>query len=246
MKIFIADNYNGLSEQAAKEVILLMKERKNPLICTASGDTPAGLYKCIVDKFIKKEINFSDWSFIGLDEWTGMNGSDEGSCRFHLNNQLFGPLRVTDDRIFFFDGRAKDLEKECDSAENFILHHGGIDVAILGLGMNGHIGMNEPGTSPALRSHVTSLDPITQKTGQKYFKKHQTLTDGITLGLATLLDAKHIVLLISGSHKAGIVKQMLESEISEKLPASLLRKHPGLKIYLDNEAASLIQPGQNE
>jgi galactosamine-6-phosphate isomerase len=241
MKIFIADNYNDLSEQAAKEVMLLMQERKNPLICTASGDTPAGLYQAIVNKVSKKQSDISNWSFIGLDEWTGMNGKDEGSCRFHLNNQLFYPLQVPDDHVFFFDGRAKDLQEECSNAELFILHHTIIDVAILGLGMNGHIGMNEPGTSPTLHSHITTLDPITKKTGQKYFKNEQKLTDGITLGLATLLQAKHIILLVSGLHKAGIVKQVVEGEISGQLPASLLRNHPGLKVYLDKEAGSLLQ-----
>ncbi|MDP4262749.1 MAG: glucosamine-6-phosphate deaminase [Bacteroidota bacterium] len=241
MEIFIADTYPDLSKQAANDLVQLMRSRKHPLLCTASGDTPAGLYKNIVDKVAKKELDISGWFFVGLDEWTGMNGDDEGSCRFHLNNQLFRPLQVADNKIFFFDGRAKDLHKECEDAENFIVQQGGIDVAILGLGMNGHIGMNEPGTSQSLRSHVTALDPITQQTGQKYFKKQQQLTGGITLGLATLLDAKHIILLVSGSHKAGIVKKILDEKISEQVPGSLLRQHPGLKIYLDADAAKEIQ-----
>jgi galactosamine-6-phosphate isomerase len=105
--------------------------------------------------------------------------------------------------------------------------------------MNGHIGMNEPGTSPSLRSHVTALEPITQKVGQKYFKEQQHLTEGITLGLATLMESKHIILLISGSHKAEIVRRLIKKEISKQLPASLLRNHSGLKIYLDKAAAQL-------
>jgi galactosamine-6-phosphate isomerase len=241
MEIFVTDTYEDLSKQAADDLVQLLQSKKYPLLCTASGDTPAGLYKNLVGKFIKKELDTPDWYFIGLDEWTGLNGQDEGSCRFHLNNQLFRPLQVADDKIFFFDGRATDLDKECKDAENFIIQRKGIDISILGLGMNGHIGMNEPGTSPSLRSHVTALDPITQKTGQKYFKEQQQLTDGITLGLATLLESRYIFLLVSGSHKAGIVKKVLEDEVSEQLPGSLLRQHPGLKIYLDKEAAKLIQ-----
>ncbi len=103
--------------------------------------------------------------------------------------------------------------------------------------MNGHIGMNEPGTSAALRSHVTALDPITKETAQKYFKEQRQLTNGVTLGLATLMEARYIILLVSGAHKAGIVKKILEDEISEQIPGSLLRNHPGLNIYLDAEAA---------
>jgi glucosamine-6-phosphate isomerase len=239
MEIFIAYTYEGISKKAANDVIEIMRSFKNPLLCVASGDTPAGLYKEIVDKVNKNELDSSDWSFVGLDEWIGLNETDEGSCQFHLNNQLFHPLQIAKSKICFFDGRAKDLNKECEDVESFILQYGGINVSILGLGMNGHIGMNEPGTSPSLRSHVTALEPITQKVGQKYFKEQQQLTEGITLGLATLMESKHIILLISGSHKAEIVRRLIKKEISKQLPASLLRNHSGLKIYLDKAAAQL-------
>jgi glucosamine-6-phosphate isomerase len=241
MKLFITDTYTELSEQAAEDLVQLTATKDTPLVCTASGDTPAGLYKAFFDKVKRKEAAISGWYFLGLDEWVGMNGDDEGSCRFHLNNQLFRPLQIANDQIIFFDGRAKDLEKECESVESFIYQHGGMDVAIVGLGMNGHIGMNEPGTSPNKHSHVTQLDPVTQKVGQKYFSKQQELTAGITLGLGTLMEAKHILLLVSGTHKAAIVRQVLEGDITEKVPASLLRNHPGLRIYLDKEAAQLLE-----
>lgn len=240
MKIFVADTYEELSKQAADDAITLLQPIKKPLICPASGDTPAGLYKFLTDK---NEVDTSKWLFVGLDEWVGMNGNDEGSCRFHLDNQLFNPLRVSPKRVCFFNGRATDPDKECSEVEQFILAQEGIDLAILGLGMNGHIGMNEPGTSAALRSHVTELDPVTKSTAQKYFKEQRQLTTGITLGLATLAEAWNIFLMVTGAHKAGIVKKMLEDEISEEVPATLLRNLPGLSIYLDAAAAKLIQPG---
>ncbi len=187
-------------------------------------------------------MDISNWSFVGLDEWIGMNAGDEGSCRYHLNTQLFQPLQIAENKICFFNGRITEANKECEYIESFIRQHGGIDVSILGLGMNGHIGMNEPGTLPSLRSHVTALEPITQKTGQKYFKEQRQLTEGITLGLATIMESKHIILLVSGSHKAEIVQRLIKEKISEQLPGSLLRNHPGLKIYLDKAAAQLILP----
>lgn len=245
MKIVAADAYEAMSQQAADDVIQLMRARTQPLICTASGDSPAGLYKELVKRVNTKQVDVSDWFFVGLDEWAGMNGNDEGSCRYHLNNQLFNPLRVTDERLSFFDGRANDLEKQCDEVESFIKSHGGIDVAIVGLGMNGHVGMNEPGTSAALRTHVADIDPITQNTGQKYFKEKTQLTHGITLGIATIMEARHIVLVVSGRHKAQIVQQVLEGEISEALPASFLRHHEDLSVYLDKEAASLMHSIKN-
>jgi glucosamine-6-phosphate isomerase len=240
MKRFITGSYAEFSQLAAEDLVQLTANKNAPVVCTASGDTPSGLYKALFDKVKVKHADVQDWYFIGLDEWVGMNGDDEGSCRFHLNNQLFTPLQIAGERIIFFDGKARDLAKECETVESFIFQHGGMDVAIVGLGMNGHIGMNEPGTSPNKRSHVTVLDPITQKVGQKYFKQAQELTAGITLGLGTLMESKYIMLLVSGSHKAPIVQQVLEGEITENVPASLLRNHPGLRIYLDKEAAQLL------
>jgi len=119
---------------------------------------------------------------------------------------------------------------------------GGITAAIVGLGMNGHVGMNEPGTSPELYSHIAEIDTETQKVGQKYFKEQQHLSHGLTLGIASLMKARHIILLVNGAKKAQIVQKVLEGEISESLPASLLRKHPDLKVYLDKEAASMLPP----
>jgi glucosamine-6-phosphate isomerase len=240
MKIFIGDSYEAMSTQAVDDILALTQTVAHPVVCTASGDTPAGVYKELISQVHQKNIDVSGWYFVSLDEWVALNGDDEGSCRFHLNNQLFNPLQVAKDKIAFFDGRAKDPETECQSVEYFIRQHGGITVAILGLGMNGHVGMNEPGTSPVLHSHVTDLASQTQTIGQKYFKKQQQLSRGITLGIATLMEARDILLLVSGRHKAEIVQQVLEGEISEQLPASLLRRHPGLRVYLDKDAAGLL------
>ncbi len=242
MEVFIADTYEDISNQAADVVIQLMTSVEDPLLCPASGDSPVGLYKELVEKIHKNEVNVFSWHFVGLDEWAGMNGSDEGSCRFHLNNQLFNPLRISKEQICFFDGRADDLHSECEKTESFIAEHEGIQVAIVGIGTNGHVAMNEPGTPPALRSHVADIDPVTQQAGQKYFKEPKLISQGITLGLATLMEAQHIILVANGSHKAEIVKRLITEEISEQLPATLLRNHPSLKIYLDREAAQLI-PG---
>jgi len=188
----------------------------------------------------KKELSVDNWLFLGLDEWVGMNAADEGSCRHHLDLELLGPLQIPEGRICFFDGRASDLEAECQRIEKFINDHGGIDVAVLGLGMNGHIGMNEPGVSVNTRSHVIDLHPTTKAVGQKYFKEEKELAQGITLGVTTLLDANNLIVVISGKHKADIAQKIIEEEISENLPATLLRNHPALKIYLDSDAASKI------
>lgn len=241
MKIFIEEDYELMSCRAADEVMHIAEPIKNPVLCTATGDSPKGLYKEMIDRIGKKNIDVSGWYFVGLDEWLGMNGKDEGSCRFHLNNDLLNPLRVRENRICFFDGSAKNIENEIQKTDDFIKAQGGIDMIIVGLGMNGHIGMNEPGTDSSLHSHISEIDIITQKTGQKYFAKQQNLSHGITLGIASVMEARNVILLANGYKKAEIIQKVLEGEISEKIPASLLRKHKNFSIYLDKEAAGLLQ-----
>jgi galactosamine-6-phosphate isomerase len=238
MQIIISKDFETFSDKATHAITEIMAKQQNPLICVASGDSPSGIYKNIVAQVQSNELTIDHWHFLGLDEWVGLNGEDEGSCRWHLNRELFTPLQIKKDSICFFNGASDNLEQECADTESYIQKQGGIEIAILGLGMNGHIGMNEPNTPIGSRSHIIALDPITKTVGQKYFNKPQPLTKGITLGIATLLEAKHILLIVGGAKKADIVKQVIEGPISEYIPASLLRNHPNCSIYLDEAAAS--------
>ncbi|MEO6893737.1 MAG: glucosamine-6-phosphate deaminase [Ginsengibacter sp.] len=241
MELFVYDNYETMSAEAAKKVMQLIDLKKDAVFCTASGDSPKGLYKEFVEQIQKNKTDISNLNFIGLDEWLGMNGGDEGSCRFHLDNQLFRPLKINKNKISFFDGRAHFPEQECERVDKTILSLNGIDLAIVGLGMNGHVGMNEPGTSSSLHSHVAKIDPITQQVGQKYFKERKEIPGGLTLGIANLMEAKNVMLVVNDSRKAGILKQVLEEEISEKFPASFLRNHPNFSVYADSDATRLLK-----
>lgn len=240
MNLVINDTYDEMSHKAASDLLNFIEGKENPLLCTASGDSPKGMYKKLINQVKEKGINISGWKFLSLDEWAGMNGDDEGSCRFHLNNDLFGPLNIADSNITFFDGKNAKPEEECKRIENFINDNGGIVVAVVGLGVNGHVGMNEPGTSSNSRSHVAEIASSTQAIGQKYFTKGKSLTHGLTLGIASLIDASHIMLLVSGDNKAAAVQKMIEEEISTQLPASLLRNHKSFHVYLDTAAASQL------
>ncbi len=244
MKIIINDSYKDMSEQAANDLIALMDHSESKLVCLASGDTPSGLFAELVNRQKTRQVDVSDWKFVGLDEWGGMNGSDEGSCRYHIDKQFFNPLHIAESNICFFDGR-KDLEAECKRTEAFIQQQNGIEVVILGLGLNGHVGMNEPGASLETHSHVAAIDEETQRVGQKYFTSPHDISQGITLGLGNIMEARHVILLVSGAHKAAIVKRIIEEESSDMIPASLLRSHPSLTIYLDKEAASLLNKPTN-
>jgi galactosamine-6-phosphate isomerase len=241
MKLVVADTYDDSSRQIADAIISSVKDAANPLLCVASGDSPKGAYRELVNRFHQNELHVANWYFVALDEWLGMNGTDEGSCRYHLDQQLFYPLQIAEEKICFFDGRTKDLAAECKRVESFIKEQDGIDVAIVGLGMNGHVGMNEPGTPPDLHAHVATLDSVTQQVGQKYFKQQQQLSGGLTLGVANLMEARKLFLVVNGRHKAEVVQKLLSGPVSEQLPASFLLRHPNLSIYLDKEAAALIK-----
>lgn len=239
MEINISNSYREMCSKALAQLIAITGNMQQPLVCPASGSTPEGLYRQMVAAVKQQALDISNWNFVGLDEWLGMNGSDEGSCRQSLDEQFFNAIPVAANKICFFDGRADNPQDECDKVEAFIAQHGVIDVAIVGLGTNGHVAMNEPGTSASSRSHISDIAPETQAVGQKYFSSPKTITRGITLGIATLLQSKHILMLVNGSKKAAIVQKMLREPASEALPATLFLQHPNLHIYLDEEAAAL-------
>jgi galactosamine-6-phosphate isomerase len=239
--ICIEADYNALSVKAAADFFEMIPKTGKTLICPASGDSPTGLYREIVGHTLATGMNIADWRFVGLDEWVGMDGDDEGSCRNYLNKQLFYPLSIPDTHICFFEGKSTNLKAECEKTDAYINTNGGIDIAIVGLGMNGHIGFNEPGVSPLLRSHIIDLQTTTKQVGQKYFNNQKELSKGISIGLATLMEADHIILIVSGQHKAPIVQKMLREPISAELPGSLLLTHSSLHIYLDKAAATLLQ-----
>jgi glucosamine-6-phosphate isomerase len=240
MEIIVEPTYEALGERAAADLLRIVTTIEKPLICPTSGSTPAALYKALVQQVKKQNIDYSNWYFVGLDEWGGMNAQDKGSCRDFVDTELFKPLGIKEDKIAFFDGRAANLESECQRVEEFIREHGGITVAVVGLGMNGHIGMNEPGTPVATRSHVAKIAEETQRIGQKYFDTPKTLSNGLTLGLGTLLDAKHLFLMVNGAKKAPVVKRIVEETPTEELPATMLRQHPDFRIYLDSDASKLL------
>jgi galactosamine-6-phosphate isomerase len=240
MQYIIEPTYEAMAERAAADLLHLVQDTKTPLICPTSGSTPAALYNALVKLLQKENVDYSQWRFVGLDEWAGMNGEDAGSCRHFVDQTLFQPLSVEEEQICFFDGRAADLERECTRVETFIRQQSGITIAIVGLGLNGHVGMNEPGTPASLRAHVAQLAEETQAVGQKYFDSAKDLSKGLTLGLATLIEAKHLFLVANGTKKAAIVRKIVHKAPGEALPATLLKNHPGFRLYLDAESAALL------
>jgi len=198
MKRFITGSYAEFSQLAAEDLVQLTANKNAPVVCTASGDTPAGLYKALFDKVKVKHADVQDWYFIGLDEWLGIPPENEGSCRFFFESLLLKPLNFASSQIHLFDAMSPNPLQECRKMDQLILAKGGIDLMIVGVGMNGHIGFNEPGVSFSNYSHVIDLDETTISVGQKYFKGPVVLMQGITLGLKHLVESKKVFLIANG------------------------------------------------
>lgn len=240
MELKIYHDYQTLSEHAADEILQEVKNHPHAVICLASGDTPRLTYRLMVEKSISQKVDFKKVTFIGLDEWMGIPPENEGSCHYFLYENIFKALQIEPNHIHLFDGLSTDPEKEVEKMNSVISHKGGLDLMVVGVGMNGHIGFNEPGVSPDLYAHVAPLDEITKSVGQKYFKLQTSLTHGITLGLKHFMQSEKVILIANGEKKAPIIQRALEGNISTEFPASLILRHPNPVVMIDQGAASLL------
>lgn len=241
MQLNIYKDYNELSAQAANEIIELIKIKPDAVLCLAAGDTPRLAYTLMAKKAGDEKIDFTRCSFIGLDEWVGIPPQNAGSCRYFLQTTIFTPMRIATAQINLFDAMSADLDKECVKMNTRILEKGVIDLMLVGVGMNGHIGFNEPGVLVSNNAHVIDLDEVTQSVGQKYFSEPVAIKKGITLGLNQLLQSKKAILMANGSKKATVIRRALEGEINTEMPASIIRKHTNGIVMIDEEAASLLK-----
>lgn len=240
MKLKRFKNYQELSEFAASDIANAIKTKPSLVLCMASGDTPKLTVELLVKKLKEERIDHSRITFIGLDEWVGLPPSNTGSCHYFFQNKLIGPLQLKPSQYFLFNALADDLKNECKKMDTFINEKNGIDIMLVGIGMNGHIGFNEPGASFSNLSHVIELDEITKSVGQKYFTEKMELGQGITIGFKHLLNAKKVFLMANGSKKAEVIKKTVEGPVTENFPASIMQQHKDGVILIDDEAASLL------
>jgi len=240
MKISIYSDFDGMSKAVADLIAEEIRRKPSALLCLPSGESPTGIFRYLARYASEGTVNFRDARFVGLDEWVGMDGRHEGSCRHYMDAHLFGPLAIRPEQIRFFDALSPDLDEECKKMDDHISRQGPIDIMMVGLGLNGHIGLNEPGADPGSYSHHSPLDPLTVQVAQKYFQQETPLREGITLGLQHFREAAIPILIAGGHKKAAIVARVLEGEITEQVPASIIRSLVAGKVFLDREAASQL------
>ncbi|MCS2167084.1 glucosamine-6-phosphate deaminase [Scandinavium manionii] len=240
MKTHISPDYSQLCQAVAQNVIHCVNAKPDALICIAGGDTPLGVFAALVEAQKQGRVDFSRTQFLGLDEWLGLGKADKGSCREMVWHHFFDKLTLRDEQICFFDGLTANPQTECQRVDGYIEQHGPIDCIVLGIGMNGHIGFNEPGVSLDNTCHVVTLDAITQAVSVKYFDTPREIKQGISLGLKTILAAKNIVVMASGEKKAAIVAKTVNHPASRDIPSTLVKTVPQASLYVDNAAASAL------
>ena len=228
-----------MSHAAAEDFIERVARIRRPLICLPSGRSPMSFLKILRGHYQRAD-SLPDWYFVGLDEWVGIGEHEQGSCRYFFDEHLFRPLGIGDERVSFFNGLSEDLQAECKRTELFIKDHGGIDLCVLGIGTNGHLGLNEPGADRHAAMFISNLTSSTIEAAQAYFDRPREVTMGVTLGLSTLLASRHIFLLASGQSKAEIIRKVVEEPITSEVPGSWLQEHPSTAIYLDGAAAASL------
>jgi glucosamine-6-phosphate deaminase len=240
MTVKIYPNYSSLSQAAANLVIDYIQKKPNSLVCIASGDTPKDVCANLVEASKNNQIDFSEATFIGLDEWVGMDENDKGSCKFFVYENLFNPLKLEPSKIKYFDAKSTNLQGECDKINDFIAQNGGLDIMLVGVGLNGHIALNEPHTPFTSYAHISQLEEMTKEVGQKYFTQKTALTEGITLGLGHFSEAKLPILMASGAKKAPIIYDALTNQVTEALPASIVQIIEHSFVLLDKDAGDAL------
>jgi glucosamine-6-phosphate deaminase len=241
MKIYVVKDYEEASRSGARIIADQIKEKKDSVLGLATGSSPLGIYEILVEKCKKGEISFKDISTVNLDEYKGLNELDKNSYHYYMNENLFSKVDIKTENIYLPNGMALDLDKECERYEKVIEDIGGIDLQLLGLGENGHIGFNEPGTPFTEKTHVVDLTESTIQADSRLFEKIEDVPrQALSMGIATIMSAKKILLIATGEKKADALAKVVNGKVTEDLPGSVLQNHKDVTIICDEAAAAKL------
>ncbi len=235
-KTYLEDDFESMSRKSAQLVAQAVRDKPDALISLPAGSTALETFRIFKRMSDKDEVDFSKSHFVALDEWLDLADESE-NCDAFMRKNFYEPLDIPDERVTRFDIHADDLDAACQAVDDVIFANGGIDVMLLGVGMNGHLGLNEPGSNFSQYSKVVELDDTTMQVGQKYFKGGMTLTRGITLGVHHMFGAGRVILQAGGPHKADIIEKIYRTPPTEQIPATVMKLLPQGMVVLDRDAA---------
>jgi glucosamine-6-phosphate deaminase len=242
MEVIIQPSPAECAAMGARIFGKLLEQKADAVLGLATGSTPVPLYGELVRLHRDGQLDFSGATSFNLDEYIGLPGDHPCSYRYFMQQELFKDINIKPDRTHVPDGLADDVDGHCKAYEQAILDCGGIDLQVLGLGTDGHIGFNEPGSSLGSRTRIKTLTGKTREDNARFFERIEEVPRHcITMGVATIMDCRQILLFAFGEGKADIIAKAIEGPVSAMVPASVLQMHPDVKIFIDDAAASRLK-----
>lgn len=241
IRLIVVKNYDELSTQAGQIIAEIVKKNPNAKLGLATGSSPLGIYKYLINKYEAKEISFANIQTFNLDEYCNLPVEHPQSYYTYMNTNLFNHIDIKKENIHLPKGNG-NLRENCDNYNN-LLSQNQVDIQLLGIGGNGHIGFNEPFTPFNIETHIVNLTEKTRNDNKRFFNDNleEVPKQAITMGISNILDAKKILLIANGKGKAKAIKRLIEGEINTEVPATSLRTFPGeVIVIIDEEAASLL------
>ena len=247
IRIYKAKDYNDLSRKAANIISAQIIMKPNCVLGLATGSSPIGTYKQLVDWYKKGDLDFREVHTVNLDEYKGLGGENKESYRFFMNSNLFDQVNIDKQNTNVPNGLATDAEAECDRYNKLIRQLGGIDLQLLGIGHNGHIGFNEPEEAFEKETHLVTLTESTIEANARLFDKQEEVPRyAFTMGIKSIMQAKKILIIASGEDKAQIMRDAFFGPVTPQIPASILQIHNDLTIVADEAALSLTNLKGNQ
>lgn len=241
MKVYCGEDYKEMSRKAANIISAQVILKPDCVLGLATGSSPVGTYEYLVDWYNKGDLDFSKVTSVNLDEYKGLPGDNDQSYRYFMELHLFNLVNIDKSRTFVPNGLEPDSDKACADYDETVKDAGGMDLQLLGLGHNGHIGFNEPAADFAKGTHCVDLAESTIEANKRFFEKEEDVPrQAYTMGIKTIMSAKKILLIVSGEEKADIVAKAFLGPITPEVPASVLQLHKNVTLVGDKAALSKL------
>ena len=239
MKFIVTENYEAMSRTAARVISGYVSSHPDCVLGLATGSTPIGLYRCLVEDYEAGALSFKDVTSFNLDEYRGLDPQHDQSYRYFMDHNLFYGINIKKENTHVPSGTAADIDAECAAYDKAVAEAGGIDLQLLGIGGNGHIGFNEPTDTFIIPTHKVTLKEDTIKANSRFFASIDDVpTQAVTMGIGTIFNARSVLLVANGKGKAAAIKAMLEGNVDPQVPASILKLHSKVYVVIDEDAAS--------
>ncbi len=244
MQLITVKDYSELSRKAANIIAAQILLKPDCLLGLATGSSPLGIYKCLIQKYQNQELDFSGVSTVNLDEYVGLSDDNPQSYHYFMKTNIFDHINIRPENCYIPSGTRTDSDAACHSMDHFIKASGGVDLQLLGLGENGHIGFNEPGPCFEKENRIVALTESTIAANSRFFSSADEVpTSAYTMGIRTIMQARKILIVVSGQKKAQIAAKAFFGPVTPEVPASILQLHTDVTLVAD-EAALAHMPRQ--